>query len=135
VTLPVIEIDGTRFHDLDGFAAEFSAKALSGRRWGGHLDAFNDILRGGFGTPEGGFVLRWRNSSLSIDRLGYDETIRRFERIRRTCHPANVPRFEAELAAARRGEGPTLFDMIVEIIHTHGPGGSEAEDNVMLELV
>jgi len=133
--LPVIEIDGSHFDDLDGFAAQFSARALSGYQWRGHLDAFNDILRGGFGTPEHGFVLRWLNSSLSIDRLGYDETIKWLERIRQTCHPSNVPRIEAELAAARRREGPTLFDIIVEIIHTHGPGGAEAEDNVLLELM
>lgn len=108
---------------------------MSGYQWRGHLDAFNDILRGGFRTPDGGFVLRWVNSSLSIDRLGYDETVKWLERIMQTCHPSNVLRVEAELAAARHGEGPTLFDIIVEIIRTHGPDGAEAEDNVLLELI
>jgi hypothetical protein len=42
------------------------------------------------------------------------------------CHPSNVPRLTADLEAARRGEGTTLFDWLVEIIERHGPGGSEA---------
>ncbi len=134
MALPAVEIDGSHFRDLDGFSVEFSMRALPEYRWRGNLDAFNDIMRGGFGTPEGGFVLRWLNSSLSIERLGYGETVRWLEGIRQTCHPSNVPRVEAELAAARRREGPTLFDIIVEIIRSHGPGGAEAEDNVLLEL-
>jgi hypothetical protein len=55
-------------------------------------DAFNDILRSGFGTPEGGFTL------------------------------------------PREGEGPTLFDLIVEVIRQHGPDRAEAGDNVSLAL-
>ena len=134
MALPVVEIDGSHFHDLDGFSDEFSTRVLSEYRWRGNLDAFNDILRGGFGTPERGFVLRWLNSSLSVERLGYGETVKWLEGIRQTCHPSNVPGVEAALAAARRREGPTLFDMIAEIIRTHGPGGAEAEDSVLLEL-
>ena len=41
---------------------------------------------------------------------------------------------QADLAAARRGEGQTLFDIITSIIRAHGPGGIEAEDNVHLIL-
>ncbi len=39
-----------------------------------------------------------------------------------------------EAAAAQRGEGPTLFDILVEIIRSHGPGGDEADEGVLLEL-
>lgn len=42
---------------------------------GPKLDAFNDILRGGFGTPEGGFVLRWARSEISRKNLSYPETV------------------------------------------------------------
>lgn len=66
---PVLVIDGSQFEDLDGFAREFS-KFLNDWEWHGNLDAFNDILRGGFGTPEGGFVLRWTNSDRSSEALG-----------------------------------------------------------------
>jgi hypothetical protein len=51
--LPVLIIDGNRFDELDGFARKFST-LLKDHTWHGNLDAFNDILRGGFGTLEGG---------------------------------------------------------------------------------
>ncbi len=60
--------------------------------------------------------------------------MRYLERALTPCHASNVPLVEAEIAAARRGEGPTLFDLIVVIIRSHGPGGTEAEDGVWLEL-
>jgi hypothetical protein len=37
--------------------------------------------------------------------------------------------------AARRGEGTTLFDWIIEIIERHGPGGSQAADTVVSRLL
>jgi hypothetical protein len=101
--LPEFVLDGISFDDLAGFFTAIT-RTLGVIGWGRNLDAFNDILRGGFGTPEGGFVLRWVNSA------------------------------EADLAAARRGQGQTLFGIITSIIRVHGPGGIEAEDNVHLIL-
>lgn len=131
---PVVEIDGARFTTLEEFAEHFSAAALDDYSWRGNLDAFNDVLRGGFGTPEGGFVLRWINSTLSRQRLGYAETVRQLERVLSKCHPANRSRVAAEIEAARSETGPTVFDWLVEIIETHGENGAEAEDGVELEL-
>jgi hypothetical protein len=37
------------------------------------------------------------------------------ERVR-SCHPLNVPEMQRRLEAARRGEGETMFDLLVEII-------------------
>ena len=51
---PTLEIDGTRFDTLEGFYDEVSRQLIPRSDWGRNLDAFNDILRGGFGTPEGG---------------------------------------------------------------------------------
>lgn len=132
--LPVLAVDGARFSDFAGFAREFS-RLLSNHEWRGNLDAFNDILRGGFGTPENGWVLRWLNSELSRAALGYEATTRRLEGLLPTCHPSNRSTFEARIAHARRGQGPTLFDEIVDIIRRHGPGGNESEDAVVLELL
>jgi Barstar (barnase inhibitor) len=126
-------LDGGTFTDLAGFFTAVTS-ALGTHPWGRNLDAFNDILRGGFGTPESGFVLRWVNSVLSAERLGWEETIRYVERKLTTCHPDNVPYVQADLETARRHEGQTLFDIIVEIIRIHGPDGREPEDNVHLVL-
>lgn len=131
---PVLEIDGARFDDLEGFWDEVSERLIPGSSWGRNLDAFNDILHGGFGTPEEGFVLRWRNSARSREVLGYAETIRWLERKIRMCHPESVPYVTAELDAARRGEGPTLYGILLEIIRSHGRVGDEAEAGVVLQL-
>ncbi|MFI9489371.1 barstar family protein [Promicromonospora sp. NPDC052451] len=131
--LPVLVVDGTRFSDLDGFAREFS-RLLTGYTWSGNLDALNDVLRGGYGTPAGGWVLRWLGSEASRAALGHAATARRLERLLPSVDPSNRAAVEARLAAARRGEGPTLFDEIVAIMREHGPGGREAASGVVLEL-
>jgi hypothetical protein len=131
--LPEFVLDGASFDDLAGFFAAIT-RTLALASWGRNLDAFNDILRGGFGTPEGGFILRWASSAISAQRLGRPETIRFIENNLTTCHPASVPSVQANLAAARHGQGQTLFDTIISIIRAHGPGGIEAEDNVHLIL-
>jgi RNAse (barnase) inhibitor barstar len=131
--LPVLVVDGTRVDDLDGFAREFS-RLLSGYTWRGNLDALNDVLRGGYGTPTEGWVLRWVDSETSRAALGHPETARRLERLLPRADPSNREAVSARLDAARRGEGPTLFDEIVAIIRDHGPGGRESEDGILLEL-
>jgi RNAse (barnase) inhibitor barstar len=129
----VFEIDGNAFNSLEGFYDEVSRKVFDAP-WGKNLDAFNDVLRGGFGTPDEGFVLRWRNSERSRSVLGYPATVRWLEKKLHDCHPSNVDHFQHRLEAARRGEGLTLFDTLVEIILAHGPGGGEEGDCVDLEL-
>ena len=131
--LPVLVIDGSKFEDFEGFTREFSL-LLNNYRWHGGLDAFNDILRGGFGTPEGGWVLRWLDSDRSRGALGYPATAKRLEALLPRVHPTNRERFQQRLEAAQRGDGPTLFDEIVEIIREHGPHGGEEEDGVLLDL-
>ena len=133
-TKPTYEIDGSRLTTLEEFFEQVSTVLIPGADWGRNLDAFNDVLRGGFGTPEGGFVLRWTNSRLSRQRLGYSETVRQLERRLQRCHPSNRPHVARDLEAARRGEGPTVFDWLVEIISVHSIGGTEAEDGVELVL-
>jgi hypothetical protein len=50
------------------------------------------------------------------------------------CHPANRSKVVDDLERAKRGEGATVFDWLVEIIHDHTAGGSEGEDGVELML-
>ena len=67
-------------------------------------------------------------------RRGFNEAVGCSEGKLTRCHASNVPAVEADLASARRGEGGTLVDLIVDIVRAHGPGGIEAEDGVWLEL-
>jgi RNAse (barnase) inhibitor barstar len=130
----VYEFDGRDFSTLQEFYDMISRVLIPGAEWGHNLDAFNDILRGGFGTPEGGFVLRWKNSAVSRERLGYLETVRQLERRLTRCHPLNRRWVSEDLQRAKDRLGPTVFDWLVEIIQTHGAGGAEEEDGVELVL-
>jgi 5-formyltetrahydrofolate cyclo-ligase/RNAse (barnase) inhibitor barstar len=127
-------IDGQNFSTLEEFFEEISRVLIPGEAWGHNLDAFNDILRGGFGTPDEGFILRWKNHGTSRRNLGYPETVRQLQKHLEGCHPSNRQSIEQELERARRGEGPTVFDWLLEILAIHGEGGREAEDYVRLEL-
>src|SRR3954451_5501281 len=111
----VYEIDGCDFSTLQEFFDVISRVLVPGAEWGHNLDAFNDILRGGFGTPEGGFVLRWMHSDLSRNALGWSATIEFAERKLERCHPQNRAHVRGDLEAARRHEGQTLFELIVDI--------------------
>lgn len=78
MTKPTFEIDGSNFIDREGFFDEISK--IVGDGWGKNLDALNDILCGAMGTPfDEPFILVWKNSALSRERLGYEATIARFE--------------------------------------------------------
>lgn len=131
---PVFVIDGDLISDFADFTRQFTATVLGGVNWTGNLDAFNDYFRGGFGTPEGGFVLRITNSAKLRLALGYPETIRRLQRLLMTCHPSNRDIISKRISQAELHQGATLFDEIVQIIRDHGPGGTEAEDGVELVL-
>lgn len=125
-------IDGENFSTVEEFYDEFSRVVIPGVQWGRNLSALNDVLRGGFGTPEGGFILRWKNSDLSRQRLGYPETIRQLERHLLICHPSNKASIEHDLNFAQAHRGATAFDWILETIQAHGKGGAEQGDNVEL---
>jgi hypothetical protein len=103
---------------------------IPGADWGRNLDAFNDILRGGFGTPGGGFTLRWRNAARSRRVLDHEETARWLRLGLTRVHPSNVPERRRRLELAEAREGETLFD----IVRVHGSGGSEEDDGVELVL-
>ncbi len=127
-------LDGSRFSTLEGFYEEIDRVLIRGAAWGHNLDAFNDILRGGFGTPGEGFVLRWLQSETSRKALGYAETARQLELRLGHCHPSNRKDVASKLELAESGEGETVFDWLVEIIERHGPGGREGSSNVHLVL-
>lgn len=127
-------INGEGFATLEGFYNEISRVLVPDARWGHTLDAFNDLLRGGFGTPADGFVLVWENADLSRIRLGYAETTRQLERRLAHCHPSQRYFVKRQIAESQNHEGDTVFDWLVDILRAHGAGGEEAEDNVVLML-
>jgi RNAse (barnase) inhibitor barstar len=127
-------LDGRRITSLESFYDEVSSTLIPGAWWGENLDAFNDILRGGFGTPEDGFVIRWQHSNVSKANLGYPETARQLEKMLQRCHPTNRDSVKAKLHLAEQEVGETVFDWLVEIIRDHDAGGEQSEDQVRLIL-
>ena len=127
-------LDGTKITSLEAFYDVISEVLIPDAAWGRNLDAFDDILRGGFGTPVEGFVLRWAHADASRARLGYAETIRQLEKRLERCHPSNRAHVRSALEKAKRCDGPTVFDWLTEIIRDHDVGGEQAHDGVRLVL-
>lgn len=71
-------LDGNNFSDMEGFYDEIDRLLTKDLKWqtGHNLDAFNDLLRGGFGVHEyeEPITIRWVNYAKSKKDLG-DETV------------------------------------------------------------
>ncbi|MFJ8751828.1 barstar family protein [Streptomyces sp. NPDC102441] len=119
-------IDGARITGLDSFW-DVIGEAVNGPGGylGRNLDAFADCLGGGFGTPEDrSFTIEWHDHARSARALGHEETARRLAGLLPRAHPTNRSRLERELAEARAGRGPTLFDQLVGIIEDRTAPGT-----------
>ncbi|MDR3288008.1 MAG: barstar family protein [Peptococcaceae bacterium] len=127
VNVKTIIIDGNAFYDLDGFYDEIERKFTQGLNWhiGRNLNAFNDILRGGFGVHEYSEPIRvvWTNAAKSRTDFGYETTAKYYRDIIKICHSTNVEHIEELLMNAIAKTGQTLFDSIVRIIMDSGDSG------------
>jgi RNAse (barnase) inhibitor barstar len=112
-------INGNNFSGLDGFFDEVEKVLTDGESgFGKNFDAFNDVLRGGFGKFEYAeeIELFWKNSRKSQNDLEYPETVRYLtERLNRT-HRDSQESVRRDLEAAKNQNGLTLYDIILEII-------------------
>lgn len=106
-----IVIDGEKFSTLEEFYDEMDCLLTRNLSWstGHNLDAFNDLLRGGFGLHEygQGLDIRWINAAKSRRDFGYFRNRREQEK------------------------GQTLFDLLVEIILDTDDSGHDC--NLTLE--
>lgn len=117
----VYEIDGSAINNL-GDLYRLLGEAVNGQGgyFGANLDAFNDCLGGGFGTPQdGNFMFLIRHSGHAISALGFDETIGQLQRRLAQCHPANRQQISRELELARLHEGPVAFEWIQATFREH----------------
>ena len=118
-----IVLNGSNISSLDSFYDEVENKLTKDLGWktGRNLDAFNDVLRGGFGVYEYEESIRliWQNSNESKEKLGWDETIKYISAKLKTCHPTNIQSVKDDLHLAQQHKGQTLFELIVDIIQTH----------------
>ena len=115
-----IIIDGNKFSNEAEFYTEIDKLLTKDLDWqpGHGLDAFNDLLRGGFGVHEYGEELHitWINAAKSKTDFGYDATVKHWEQVMKICHPDNREHVRELLQSAKDHTGDTLFDIIVDII-------------------
>lgn len=123
----VIVIDGRKFTDLEGFFClmdEIFRADDCTTAFGHNLDAFNDLLGGGFGVHGVGepIIVKWINYGESRKALGYEETAKYYrDKLERTRFRDNyVLRRRMEQALERKGR--TLLDMITGIIREDETG-------------
>lgn len=112
-----ITIDGTHFSTIDAFYDEMARLLTQNLSWkpGHNMNAFHDLLRGGFGIHEvgEGIEFYWVHTNKSRQDLGYEATVLYWEKILQKCHPANCEEVMLKLKAAQNQEGETLFDILV----------------------
>lgn len=118
-----IIIDGSKFNHIEGFYTEIDRVLTKDLTWetGHNLDAFNDLLHGGFGVHEYGepITLIWENANKSEKDLGYKAIVAYYENILTRCHPSNINNVKEQLENAKQEMGKTLFDIIIQIIKEH----------------
>ena len=74
-------------------------------------------------------MIRWKNSEISKERLGYPETLKWLKMRLPKIHPLNFVDQARKIENACNNMGQTLFDILVEIIRVH-----RDEDGVVLRL-
>ncbi|MBO0952539.1 barstar family protein [Fibrella forsythiae] len=118
-----IAIDGNRINDIASFYQEINRVFMVGESWmiGPSLDAFNDLLFGGYGALQGAqsVDLLWHNMDHSRKALGYQTTREYYLDKLSPGSPYNKKLFEEKLVALESGRGETYFDAIMTIIADH----------------
>jgi len=119
-----ILFDANRFSTLASFYQEVENTCTKDLGWpiGRNLDAFNDVLWGGFRVYDYEEPIRliWLNSDKSRTDLGWAETVN-YLTTKLTTGPASTAvSAKRGLALAESRTGKTLFEIIVDIIQEHG---------------
>ncbi|MCF2445422.1 barstar family protein [Dyadobacter sp. CY345] len=125
-----IFINGSSVKDIATFYEEINRIFMSKEDWtlGCSLDAFNDLLYGGFGIIKGKEPIKlvWLDSNQSREALGYQTTKLYYEEKLKPNSRFNKEMFQEKLAALENGTGETYFDIILSIISEH--------ENIELDL-
>ncbi len=115
--VPVYVIDGSEARTWPEIVASINAFVPNSEWQGNSLDALDDILYGGYGTPEK-FVVLWKSSAVSRQALGPEETLSYFKNMPIVLHSNSKGQINP-----RPG---TLFEVLIDIFKGH--------DNIELRL-
>ncbi len=116
-------INGSAIHDIPSFYREINRVFMTGEDWqiGQSLDAFDDLLHGGFGVLKnaGKVGIIWQDMPASREALGYDTTRAYYQSKLAPGSPFNRQLFLDKLRELEAGTGQTYFDIVLEIIAGH----------------
>ena len=116
-------LDGNRIHDIPSFYDEVNRVFMQGADFtlGPSLDAFNDMLYGGYGAIRGNesIRLRWLNFEKNRKDLGVETTVAFYRAKLERPEAFNEEWSRGKLEELERGEGQTYMDILLEIIDEH----------------
>ncbi|MDA3613433.1 barstar family protein [Polluticaenibacter yanchengensis] len=119
-----IIINGNNIHDIQSFYQEINRVFMYGEDWqlGNSLDAFNDLLYGGYGTMKDHetTTIIWLAFEKNRLDLGYECTKDYYKQKLAQPELFNQKYFLDQLEALEDGKGQTYFDILAEIISEHG---------------
>ena len=116
-------LDGSRIHDIPSFYDEVNHVFMQGADFtlGPSLDAFNDLLHGGYGAIRGNepICLKWLHFEKNKEDLGVAATIAFYRAKLEQPETFNSEWARRKLRELERGEGQTYMDILLEIIGEH----------------
>ncbi|MGF7216536.1 RNAse (barnase) inhibitor barstar [Spirosoma lacussanchae] len=118
-----IEIEGNAINDIASFYEEINRVFVGVESWqiGQSLDAFDDLLYGGYGALQGAesVELVWYHMDHSRNALGYHTTRAYYLEKLQPGSPYNKKLFKEKLEALEKGTGKTYFDTVMAILAEH----------------
>lgn len=121
--MKTITIEGKNIIDIATFYQEINRIFMSNENWkiGPSLDAFNDLLHGGFGEIKSKepITLIWKNFEENRKTLGLKTTKKFYESKLIAPEIYNINFVKEKITALESGDGSTYFEIILEIISDH----------------
>lgn len=118
-----LQIEGTTIVDIPSLYAEINRVFMAGEDWqlGPSLDALDDLLYGAYGTLAGHetATMIWRDIERSRAALGLEATHAWLEDKLRQPDTFNAEAIGRQLDALHRGDGPTYFQIVMDIFASH----------------
>ena len=117
-------INGKNITGIASFYIEVNRVFMQNETWkiAQSLDAFNDLLYGGFGSIGNSNTIEiiWLDIELSRKALGYEATKQYYLAKLEPGSAFNKELFTEKLYRLEHGKGQTYFDIVLEIIAAHG---------------
>src|SRR5690606_709325 len=116
-------INGAAITDIPSLYVEVNRVFMKNVDWqlGQSLDAFNDLLYGGFGAIDACIKneIIWLDANQSKSALGFQTTIAYYQNKLSPGSPFNKELFLEKIEELKAGNGKTYYEIIKEIIAEH----------------